>query len=74
MRRMAFRARASTATGVGSTLTTVDGEMVNRSELFDETDVDARSREVGPTQPVSAAAGEHGKPSIRAVYGALRRP
>src|SRR3981081_4533394 len=51
MRRKVFRARASAASGCarggcdgdwrGVSLGTVSGDMVNRSELFDEADIDA---------------------------------
>ena len=51
---MAFRTRASTPSGAGSPLTTVDGDMVNRSELFDEADLDAAIARFDELQPASA--------------------
>ena len=35
------RKRASTPSGGGSHLLTVEGDLINRCELFDETDLDA---------------------------------
>ena len=41
MRRMGPRTRASTPSGGRSALLTVDGDLINRSEVFDEADLDA---------------------------------
>ena len=38
---MGPRTRASTPSGERSTLSTVDGDLINRCELFDEADLDA---------------------------------
>ena len=52
---------------------TVDGDLINRCELFDEADLDAalaRFEELSR----GAATGKRGKPSDRTLCGALRRP
>ncbi len=41
MRDMRPRKRDSTPSGAGSSLLTVDGDMVNRCEVFDDADLDA---------------------------------
>ena len=41
MRRRGLRKRASTPSGAGSTIFTVEGDLVNRCEIFDEADLDA---------------------------------
>ena len=58
----------------GIDVLTVDGDLVNRSELFDEADLDAALARFERAQPAGTAAGERGKPSARALPGALRGP
>ena len=48
-------------------LFTVEGDLINRCEIFDEADLDAAHREVRPAQPAGTAAGKRGKPSRRTL-------
>ena len=45
------------------TLLTVDGDLVNRCEIFDEDDLDAALAQLRSAQPAGTAAGKRGKPS-----------
>ena len=56
----------------GIDLLTVDGDMVNRGEVFDEADLDTAIARFDQLNRNSAAAGKCSKPSGRALYGALR--
>ena len=47
----------------GIAVFTVERDRINRTEVFDEVDIDARACEVRPTQPAGTAAGKRGKPS-----------
>ena len=49
---------------------TVDGDLINRCEIFDEADLDAALARFDQTQPAGTAAGERGKPSDRTLCGA----
>ena len=53
---------------------TVEGDLINRCEIFDEADLDAALARFDELQPASAAAGKRGKPSGRALPGVLRGP
>ena len=54
-------------------LLTVDGDLINRCELFDEADLDAALARFDELSR-SAAAGKRGKPSSRALPGILHGP
>ena len=45
-------------------LLTVDGDLINRCEMFDEADLDAALARFDELQPPGAAAGKRGKPSV----------
>ena len=42
---------------------TVDGDLINRFEIFDEADLDAALARFDRAQPAGTAAGKHGEPS-----------
>ncbi len=42
---------------------TVEGDLFNRCEIFDEADLDAALARFEELHPTAAAAGKHGKPS-----------
>ena len=48
----------------GITILTVEGDMVNRSEVFDEADLDAAIATFEQLKPAGTATGKHGKPSV----------
>ena len=52
----------------------VEGDLINRCEIFDEADIDAALARFDELTPAGAAAGKRGKPSVRALLGALRGP
>ena len=58
----------------GIAVFTVEGEMINRSEVFDEADLDAAIARFEELQPAGTAAGKHGKPGGRALSCVLHRP
>ena len=47
----------------GIAVLTVEGELINRSEVFDETDLDAALARFDQLHPAGAAAGKRGNPS-----------
>ena len=49
---------------------TVDGDRINRCEIFDEADLDAALARFDELQPTGTAAGKRGKPGGRALPGA----
>ena len=53
---------------------TVEGDMVNRCELFDEADIDAAIARFDELSRPAPQAGKRGKPSGRPLPGALRGP
>ena len=54
-------------------LLTVDGDLINRCELFDEADLDAALARFDELSSTGTAAGKRGEPSVRALPGVLRR-
>ena len=62
-RRTGRRKRASMPSGGRSTFMTVEGDLINRSEIFDEADLDAALARFEELSPTDAAAGKRGKPS-----------
>ena len=56
------------------TLMTVEGDLINHCELFDEADLDAALARFDQLSQTGTAAGKHGKPIDRALLGALRSP
>ncbi len=55
-------------------LVTVEGDLVNRCEMFDEADLDAALARFDELSSTGAAAGKRGKPGSRALLDALRGP
>ena len=55
-------------------LATVDGNLINRIELFEEADIDAAIAKFERAQPACTAAGKRGKPGERALLDVLRGP
>ena len=47
---------------------TVEGDMVNRCEIFDEADLDAALAKFDELSPHDAAAGKRGKPSLTSAF------
>ena len=58
----------------GIAVFTVEGDMINRTEVFDEADLDAAIARFEQLQPAGTAAGKHGKPGQRALPCVLHRP
>ena len=56
----------------GVAFLTVEGDMVNRVEVFDEADLDAAIATIRGTEPPGAAIGKRGKPSSRALLEVRR--
>ena len=52
----------------GDRISTVDGDLINRCEIFDEADLEPRSRD-STSSSHRAAAGKRGKPSPTNAYG-----
>ena len=55
-------------------LLTVEDDLINRCEVFDEADLDAALARFDQLQPAGTSAGKRGKPSGRALLGVLRGP
>ena len=55
-------------------LETVEGDLVDRCELFDEADLDAALAKFDQLSQAGAAAGKHGKSNGRAIPGAFCGP
>ncbi len=53
---------------------TVDGDLINRCEVFDEADLDAALARFDELQSQPTAAGKRGKPSARTLPGRTSRP
>ena len=58
----------------GITVLTVEGDLINRCEIFDEADLDAAIAKFDELSRPGAAAGKRGKPSSRALQRVLRGP
>ena len=55
-------------------VTTVEGDLINRCEKFDEADIDAAAREVRRTQSSSASTRERRDPDLGASRGCIQPP
>ncbi len=55
-------------------LLTVDGDLINRCEIFDEADLDAALARFEELQPTGTATGKRGKPSDERFWSVLRGP
>ncbi len=53
-------------------LPTVEGDLINRSEIFDEADLDAALARFDELSSSGAAVGKRGKPSVRTLLELLR--
>ena len=58
----------------GVDLLTVEGDMVNRCEVFEEADLDAAIARFEELQPAGAAAGKRGKPECTSATGGTSPP
>ena len=74
MRRMGPRKRASKPSGGGSTFMTVDGDLVNRCEVFDEADLDAALARFDQLSRPAPRLENAASQVYRALLGALRGP
>ena len=52
----------------------VDDDLVRRSEIFDEVDLDAALARFDELEPFDTAAGKHREPSVRALPSVFRDP